>query len=121
MSQRSFGRRHSPQTQQPRTAADRPPVFQRKIAAFDEVAVEPPLPAAAPEVQSPSVDEELQQWKKSRKGFTIPWRQLSLTASLSFGVASLVLPASVNEKVDYVLYALMAMSLYVGISKRLKF
>ncbi len=41
-------------------------------------------------------------------------------ASLCFGVASIVLPASVNHNVDYLLYALMGMSLYVGISKRLK-
>ncbi len=41
-------------------------------------------------------------------------------ASLCFGAASLVLPASVNHNVDYLLYALMGMSLYVGISKRLK-
>ena len=119
MSARAFGRRPSQQAQRLRPPAA--PEFQRKIAAFDEVVVEPVLTPDMPDVQSPSVDEELQQWKASRKGFTIPWRQLSLTASLSFGVASLVLPASVNDNVDYVLYALMAMSLYVGISKRLKF
>jgi hypothetical protein len=112
----SFGRRPGPQTQTPPAAAAS--AIPRKVTVFDEVAAEPPPPE--PAVQSPSVDEELQQWKKSRKGFVIPWRQLSLMASLSFGVASLVLPASVNENVDYVLYALMGMSLYAGISKRLK-
>ena len=72
------------------------------------------------DAQAPSVDEELEAWKKSRKGFTIPWRQLSLMASLSFGIASFVLPASVNRNVDYLLYALAGISLYVGMSKRLK-
>jgi hypothetical protein len=116
---RSFGRRPGPQTQRPLPPAAAP--FQRKIAVFDEATVEPAQPIVAPpEDPSPSVDDELRQWKKSRKGFTIPWRQVSLMASLCFGAASLVLPASVNHNVDYLLYALMGMSLYVGISKRLK-
>jgi hypothetical protein len=120
VSRRSFGRRSSPQTQRARPQPA--PTFQRKIAAFDEVTVEQSaLPAVPSEIQSPSIDEELQQWKKSRKGFTIPWRQVSLMASLCFGIASFVLPASVNQNVEYVLYALAAMSLYAGISKRLKF
>lgn len=117
MSQRSFGRRSSPSAQRAPVQAQ----FQRKIAAFDEAIEEPALPAIAPEMQTSSVDEELEAWKKSRKGFTIPWRQLSLMASLSFGIASFVLPASVNRNVDYLLYALAGISLYVGISKRLKF
>lgn len=118
MSARAFGRRPSQQAQRLRPPAA--PEFQRKIAAFDEVVVEPVLTPDMPDVQSPSVDEELQQWKASRKGFTIPWRQLSLMASLCFGIASFVLPASVNRNVDYLLYALAGMSLYVGISKRWK-
>jgi hypothetical protein len=117
VTQRSFGRRPNPLLQ--RAPVQSQPEFQRKIAAFDEEIVEQP-PAAVPDVEIPSVDEELQAWKKSRKGFTIPWRQLSLMASLSFGIASFVLPASVNRNVDYVLYALAGMSLYMGISKRLK-
>ena len=66
-----------------------------------------------------SVDEELEEWKASRKRI-IPWRQLSLMASLCFGIASLVLPDSVNDGVDWLLYGLMAASLYAGISRRLK-
>jgi hypothetical protein len=118
VSRRSFGRRPGPQTQRSYAPVDTP--FQRKIALFDEAAITPPLIPVATEDQSPSVDEELRLWKKSRKRFTIPWRQVSLMASLCFGVASIVLPASVNHNVDYLLYALMGMSLYVGISKRLK-
>jgi hypothetical protein len=119
VSRRSFGRRSNALSRPARPQPDIPPTFQRKIAAFDDAVVEPPLPSAAPE-EPPSVDEELQQWKKSRKGFTIPWRQVSLMASLCFGIASFVLPASVNQNVEYVLYALAGMSLYVGVSKRLR-
>jgi len=39
-------------------------------------------------------------------------------ASLCFGIASLVLPDWVNDNVQWLLYALMAASLYVGFSKR---
>jgi hypothetical protein len=116
VSERSFGRRSSPQAQRSPVQAQ----FQRKTAALDDPVVEASTQLIAPEIQAPSVDAELEAWKKSRKGFTIPWRQLSLMASLSFGIASLVLPASVNHNVDYVLYALAGMSLYAGISKRLK-
>lgn len=118
MSERRFGRRPGPQTQTPRAPAG--PSFQRKTAAFDEPAIARAPRSAAPEDPSLSVDDELREWKRTRKGFTIPWRQISLTASLCFGIASIVLPASVNRNVDYVLYALMGMSLYAGISRRLK-
>jgi hypothetical protein len=121
VSGRTFGRRPNPLLQRPPIQASAAPEFQRKIAAFDEAVVEqaaPPVVLA--DAQAPSVDEELEAWKKSRKGFTIPWRQLSLMASLSFGIASFVLPASVNRNVDYLLYALAGISLYVGMSKRLK-
>ena len=114
MSERAFGRRATALTQRARIQAAAAPEFQRKIAAF--VVEEPALPAVAPEDRSPSVDAELQAWKKSRKGFAIPWRQVSLMASLCFGIASFVLPASVNQNVDYVLYALAGMSLNVGVS-----
>ena len=48
----------------------------------------------------------------------MPWRQLSVMASLCFGLASLVLPEWVNDNVQWLLYALMAASLYAGFSKR---
>jgi len=67
----------------------------------------------------PSVDDELREWKRSRwGGFKIPWRQLSLMASLCFGIASFVLPDSVNNDVQWLLFALMAASIYAGIAKR---
>jgi len=39
-------------------------------------------------------------------------------ASLCFGIASLVLPDSVNENLDWLLYGLMTASLYSGLSRR---
>ncbi|MBI1361251.1 MAG: hypothetical protein GC155_13320 [Alphaproteobacteria bacterium] len=68
-----------------------------------------------------SVDDELREWKASRKTpFRVPWRQLSLMASLCFGIASFVLPDSVNDAVNWLLYGLMAVSFYVGVTGRKK-
>ena len=68
-------------------------------------------------VPADDTDQELEEWKRNRQ-FQIPWRQLSIMASLSFGIASLVLPSSVNDSVDWLLYALSAISLIVGFSRR---
>jgi hypothetical protein len=63
------------------------------------------------------VDTELAEWKATRTStFKLPWRQLSLMASLCFGLASFVLPDTVNDAVNWLLYALMAMSFYVGVT-----
>jgi hypothetical protein len=114
--QRAFGRR-----------IDQQPRFSR---AKDEIAIAassaPAMPASASppssiEIVAPSVDEELREWAKARKqGFRIPWRQVSLMASLCFGIASLVLPDSLNGGVQWLLYGLAAASLYGGFVKRRK-
>jgi hypothetical protein len=116
MNRRSFGRRESPRFARARAEA----VVQDANAPIGVAAAEPPvLPAAR--LDSPSLDQELQDWKRSRKqGFEFPWRQLCLMASLCFGVASFVLPASVNDNVQWLLYALTAASLYAGFSRRLR-
>jgi hypothetical protein len=63
----------------------------------------------------PSLDDELREWKLARKrNFEIPWRPLSLMATLCFGIASFSLPDSVNDDVQWLLYALAAASLYAG-------
>jgi len=65
------------------------------------------------------LDDDLREWKRARKAnFEIPWRPLSLMATLCFGIASFVLPDSVNDTVQWFLYALMAASFYVGIRRR---
>ena len=62
-----------------------------------------------------SLDDELRQWKLARKqNFEFPWRSLSLMATLCFGIASFVLPDSVNDDLQWLLYALVAASLYFG-------
>lgn len=66
-----------------------------------------------------SIDDELREWKRSRKnGFKIPWRQVSLMASLCFGIAFFVLPDSVNSDVQWILLALMGANFYAGVRKR---
>ena len=70
-------------------------------------------------IASPPIDDEFREWKKARKRHSgLPWRQLALMASVSFGIASLVLPDSVSDTLDWVLYALMAASAYAGLSRR---
>jgi hypothetical protein len=67
----------------------------------------------------PSLDDDLRQWKLARKqNFEFPWRSISLMAMLCFGIASFVLPDSVNDNVQWLLYALAAASVYVGFRKR---
>lgn len=79
-----------------------------------------PSPALSLEIEPvPDVDAELREWKAQRS-FKIPWRQLSLVASVFLGLASFVLPDSVSDIVDWVLYALSAMSFYVWFTGRKK-
>jgi hypothetical protein len=72
-----------------------------------------------PESELPSLDDELREWKLARKqNFEFPWRPFSLMATLCFGIASVALPDSVNDNVQWLLYALAAASLYAGFRKR---
>ena len=113
--QRSFGRRATSLPQPGRTNASLSPIPDAK--AVTPILVTQPA-SLSPQVQALSVDDELQEWKRARKGFRIPWRPLSLMASLCFGIASFVLPDSVNDAVDWVLYVLAAASFLAGISAR---
>ena len=76
-------------------------------------------PAAVSARGAPSdpVADELRAWKKSR-GPSPYLKPLALAASLCFGVASLALPAAVNDWVQYPLYALSAASLYAGFRRK---
>lgn len=98
---RSFGKRTAPQA--PRAAS------------------RAPGPAGAPLPDDirwiDHADPELDTWKGARRR-RLPWRQISFTASLCFGIAALVLPDTVNEVVDWLLYGLAAASLYAGFRKR---
>jgi hypothetical protein len=118
MTRTAFGRRSQGQSRQaqiapvPRAAA----LPAAASAARAEPAVEHPF-SLEMESDGASLEQELQAWKKSRS-FNIPWRQLNLMASLCFGLASFVLPSGVNDWVDWLLYALMAMSFYAWYTGR---
>jgi hypothetical protein len=66
-----------------------------------------------------SVEDEIRAWKSQRRAAArFPWRTFSLMAGLCFGIASFVLPASVNDAMQWPLYALTAISLYAGLHKK---
>jgi hypothetical protein len=113
---RTFGRRVTVQAQ--------PATPMRVATVASSVTptrtIETPAPAIAAPDADP-VDQEVLAWKEARGStFAIPWRQLYLMASLCFGVASFVLPDSVNDNVDYLLWGLMAMSAYAWYATRKK-
>jgi hypothetical protein len=91
-----------------------PPAPVRTIAQASRPDAQPL--AASPEWSLD--DPALEDWKRNRKPFAFPWRQVFLMASLCFGVASLILPDTVNDMVDWLLYALAAMSFYAGLRRR---
>jgi hypothetical protein len=101
MSTTSFGRRTTPIP---------PPAPLPVMTKFVRPGSPPTRAEPSPEN---SLEDELKAWKKSR-GPSRYLKPLSLAASLCFGVASVVLPASVNDWVQYPLYALSAASLYAG-------
>jgi len=81
--------------------------------------------AARAESASPSlrprdpVEAELEEWKANRKKLPlIAWRPLYLMASACFGLAYFVLPDSINDIVQWPLYALAAVSFYLGMKMR---
>ena len=114
----TFGRRGNHPQQ--RALARRPPVREAE-PVLTQPAAEPDDEPALRLRMTSSVDEELQQWKQERrKAYSLPWRQLWLLASLFFGLASMVLPDSVNDNVDWLLYGLMGLSFYIGIRTRRK-
>ena len=102
---RNFGRRAAPQASIASPAAPAP---------RERIEKAPPS-APAP----PSVEDEIRAWKSARRSHMgFPWRQLSLMAGLSFGIASFVLPRTVNDALQWPLYTLTAISLYAGLRRR---
>ena len=100
----SFGRRAQPT----KTLPPVPVKFSRPAARPVTADVKAP---------APSVDEELRQWKKSRRR-SFPIKPLALMASLCFGIGSFALPKEINDEVQWPLYALSAASLYVGFRRK---
>jgi hypothetical protein len=104
----SFGRRA--QTSAPKALPPLPAKFIRPGA--------PPAKADIKiEAAAPSVDDELREWKKSRRR-SFPIKPLALMASLCFGIGSFALPKEINDEVQWPLYALSAASLYVGFRRK---
>jgi hypothetical protein len=83
------------------------------MTKFSRAGNSPVLPEPVPD----AVEDEIKAWKKAR-GPSLHLKPLALTASLCFGIASFALPATVNDWVQYPLYALSAASLYVGFRRR---
>jgi len=114
----TFGRRNAPQRQALLATEKRDPVASSMQLVLPKVPVDQPLVPHS-SLDSQHIDDDLQEWKQARKQrFKIPWRQLSLMASLCFGIASFVLPDSINENLDWLLYGLMAVTLYTGLRRR---
>ena len=118
VNQRSFGRRGNPPPSCGRSIGTTETVAQASRVQFTGPSIEQPVHLST-KSEFPSLDDELRQWKLARRrNFEIPWRPLSLMATLCFGIASFVLPDSVNDNVQWLLYALAAASLYAGFRKR---
>jgi hypothetical protein len=114
---RSFGRRGDPQRQPSRAKAIEAVAQSTRVESTGHSVERPNLLSKSQE--SSLLDDDLRDWKRARKkNFEIPWRPLSLMATLCFGIASFVLPDSVNDTVQWFLYALMAASFFVGIRRR---
>ena len=115
---RSFGRRGNPPPSSGRSMGTTETVAQATRVQSTGPSIERPV-RLSKKNEFPSLDDELRQWKLARKrNFEIPWRPLSLMATLCFGIASLALPDLVNDNVQWLLYALAAASLYAGFRKR---
>ncbi|MDE2474161.1 MAG: hypothetical protein KGO48_03850 [Alphaproteobacteria bacterium] len=114
-----FGRRVNPQHRASRPmesveAAGRP----KEKAGLTDVAVRRVSPTL-PETKPLTIDDDSREsWQTRKQGSNFPWRQLSLMASLCFGIAYFALPDSVNDAVQWLLLALTAVSLYAGFRRR---
>ena len=118
INQRAFGRRTIPQPQ-PLRAGPKPHLSapEAKPAVADMAADHTAL--LQREILFPQAGEDWRGKDQTIKPkFKVPWRQVALMASLCFGIASFVLPDTINDDLDWLLYGLMAISAYVGLSKR---
>jgi hypothetical protein len=114
MKRQPFGRRTTYQEFSP---ALKPPARSHSGPYSARTDVFEPVDFERGVIEANSVDDELDEWKKApREHFRLPWRQISFMASLCFGVGSLVLPDTVNHIVQWVLFALGAISLVAGFS-----
>lgn len=121
----AFGRRGTAQHRSPAQHRMKSAPASRAPAAHD-AAFEDALadayesdPVSPPAARTDPVDAELEEWKRGRKKLPLfAWRPLYFMASICFGLASFVLPDSINNVVQWPLYALAAMSFIVGMKMR---
>lgn len=114
-----FGRRVNPQhgASRPKESVE-VPRRPRGTAGLTDAAVGR-VPPILPETKPLAFDDDFRESTQIRKhSFSIPWRQLSLMASLCFAIAYFVLPDTVNAAVQWPLYGLMAAAIYAGFRKR---
>ena len=124
--QKSFGRRTTPQPLRAEPKRDGPapgakPVFADTPNLAPAFAGTPAdeLARLHKEIVSPSANNEWREREQpGERKFKVPWRQVALMAALCFGIASFVLPDTINDDLDWLLYGLMAISGYVGFSNR---
>ena len=118
MTETPFGQRRDPRDPKgPVTGAIKVARESPRAHAPAYDVAQPKLRAEMPKFSS--VDDDLHEWKRARKpNFHALWRPLLLMATLSFGIASLVLPDSVNDAVDWLLYALTAACFYSWMRSR---
>jgi hypothetical protein len=117
MNHRSFGRRGVPQHAPVHAIGVPETSTQNGRVDSTERSFERPV-LMSDKTDLHSLNDELGQWKLARKRNLVHWRSLWFVATLSFGIASFVLPDSVNDNVNWVLYGLAAASVYVGFRKR---
>lgn len=108
-----FGRRVNPQHRASRPMEPGEAGRPKEKAGLADVAVRRLSPSLA---ETKPLTQE--SWQTRKLGSNFPWRQLSLMASLCFGIAYFALPDSVNDAVQWLLFALMAVSLYAGFRRR---
>ena len=117
----AFGRRAPAQYRSPEPNRRKAPPASPASAALDDAPQDAfeAGPASPPVRQSDPVDAELEEWKRTRKKLPFfAWRPFYFMASLCFGLASFVLPDSINDIVQWPLYALAGMSFYLGMKMR---
>lgn len=101
MKQQSFGRRTSlPEFSR---TTPRPPSI--RAASYLECRAQAErLELGANATETQPLQDELLEWKRVRRhNHRLPWRQISLMASASFGIGYFVLPESGNQTVQWLL------------------
>jgi hypothetical protein len=116
MKQQIFGRR-TPQQAFSQTIT-KPPMSRGESFAERRAQVERPgLGSTA--AKTHSIEDELLEWKQARRhNYRLPWRQISLMASVSFGIGYFVLPDSVNQIAEWPLVALAILSFVSSFSRQ---